>query len=108
MKEELLELRWALLGRLLYALLHPDESYPEFLHHLSKLPASIRACFDSLLKHFLVQRPTMIVLHLDETNVLDATTLESLDRIAAEMVFESNIFFVVIQTGVRTAMMQVL
>ncbi len=106
-KEEEAEMRWVLLGRLLYEFLRPSEPYAKFLHNLSKLPASIVDCFDSLRKFVKFEEPTMVVLHLDETNILNESSLERLDRIAAEMLFDSNLFFVVIQTGVRTAMMEV-
>lgn len=107
-QEEEAELRWVLLGRLLYEFLRPPEPYADFMHNLSKLPASIVKCFDSLRKFVKFEEPTMVVLHLDETNILNESTLERLDRIAAEMLFDSNLFFVVIQTGVRAAMMEVL
>jgi len=107
-EKEKADLRWVLLGRLLYELLRPKEAYPTFMLKLSRLPASIVDCFNSLRKFVKFEEPTMVVLHFDETKVLNESTLEVMDRCALESFFDSNVFFVVIQTGVRTAMMQVL
>ncbi len=106
-KEEKSNTRWILLGRLLFDLLRPSDSYTTFLRRLSTVDATIMACFESLRKFMKIASPTMIVLHLDETNTMDENTLEQIDRVAAEMLLESDIFFLVMQTGVRTTMMRV-
>jgi hypothetical protein len=49
----------------------------------------------------------MVVIHLDETNTVSPEFLEKVDRAAANMLCTSDYFFVLVQTGVRSTMMQV-
>jgi hypothetical protein len=54
-----------------------------------------------------LKTPTMVVLHLDETNTSDQGYLTSIDRAVARLAKESDYFFVFVQTGVKTTMMNV-
>src|SRR5436190_2055676 len=57
--EERQDLRWALLGRLLYDLLRPSEPYSKFVRKLSSVPSSIVDCFNSLQKCLKLAGPLM-------------------------------------------------
>ena len=61
----------------------------------------------AITSRYKLALPTMIVLHLDETNILSKDYLKEIDCAAASMLHDSDIFFVVVQTGVKSLMMEV-
>eukprot|EP01125_Pyxidicula_operculata_P023111 TRINITY_DN981_c0_g1_i10.p1 TRINITY_DN981_c0_g1~~TRINITY_DN981_c0_g1_i10.p1 ORF type:complete len:416 (+),score=49.38 TRINITY_DN981_c0_g1_i10:177-1424(+) len=102
--QEETDLRMFFLGRLVYKYLQPKESYLQFLRRFSV--CTLTELMDSIVKKFKLKTPTMIVFHVDETNVMEQQFLEKLDRAAASLLYESNYFFVFVQTGVRSTLMK--
>eukprot|EP01124_Arcella_intermedia_P034008 TRINITY_DN8336_c0_g1_i10.p1 TRINITY_DN8336_c0_g1~~TRINITY_DN8336_c0_g1_i10.p1 ORF type:complete len:554 (+),score=91.21 TRINITY_DN8336_c0_g1_i10:911-2572(+) len=94
-----------LLGRIAHQFLCPQEIYSEFL---KKFPSSrsLNELMDVLISTCKLKTPTMMVLHVDETNMSPPDFLEALDRAATDILFHSHIFLVLIQTGVKSTPME--
>lgn len=96
-----------LLARLCYHFLRPKEAYSDFLRRFPSDPGSLTTLFNSLIPRCKLQTPTMVVFHLDETNTADESLLERIDRAVTNLFGDSDFFFVFVQTGVRTTIMEV-
>jgi hypothetical protein len=94
-----------LLARLAYGFMQPKEKYDDFLPRFPS--GSLTSLLNALVLRCKLRTPTMVVIHLDETNTISPEFLEKVDRAAANMLCTSDYFFVLVQTGVRSTMMQV-
>lgn len=101
-----------ILARLAFGIINPKERYDKFL---KKFPPE--TSLDDLINAitgrcaslgFQLRTPTMVVLHIDETNAIsNKEFLVDLNRALSSLIFASDIFFLAVQTGVRSAFMTV-
>jgi len=82
--------RQFLLGRLIHQYIYPDTDYALFCENFPT--ATLKDFMDLIIEKYKLKTPTMIVLHVDETNISNTDFLERMDREAAEILYSSDIF----------------